>query len=160
MVRVFDDEGEFDVPLDLLWAYLGAPRWHAEAHRTTARNYRGKELGGNAFELAFEQKLGGRWQRTRGRGTVLAPLGVASETLAGPLAGSRYFEYYTPRGARTRVTVVGEFVSRTIPPRRLGPMIRDLFDQYFEEDRVTLRLYRNSLRAGPLTGRTGGRRPG
>jgi hypothetical protein len=39
------------------------------------------------------------------------PLGLVVEALEGPIAGSKFFNYYTPKGNKTGVTVIGDFKS-------------------------------------------------
>lgn len=91
MVRIVDDESEFDAPIGVVWAYLQAPGAHAAAHKSTARNYSVRTFADGSSSLTFEQKLGGKWGTTTGRGYEFPPLGLASENLEGPFAGSKYF---------------------------------------------------------------------
>jgi hypothetical protein len=140
MLRIYDDTSEFDVPIDVLWDYLEAPGEHRKAHPDT-RNYEVTELSQNSFLLTMEQKFGARWFKGTGRLTVVRPLGSVSETLEGHLAGSKYFVYYTPRGDKTGVTVVGDFTSTEFPESQLKPMMYGLFAQFFDEDRERLREF-------------------
>lgn len=133
MVFVVDDGGVFDAPLEEVWRFVSSPEAHSGAHRHrgTAR----RRLSENVGEYSWEQPFDGGTARFTMRWTAFVPLGVAYEVLEGPFAGSRFFLYYTPRGARTAVTVVGEFVSSTIPLDRLEAVVRRFFATEYEQDR-------------------------
>jgi hypothetical protein len=143
MLRLFDDRGEFDAPIDLLWEYLGHEDEHRAAH-PTVRNHEVREISPGLRDVAVEQKYGSQWFRSTERLSVFAPLGMASEAVEGHMAGSKYFVYYTPRGPRTGVAVVGDFRSTEFPDAQLGPMIGLMFEQFFEEDQERLRAYRRA----------------
>lgn len=141
MVYLCDAGSEFDAPLDVLWAYLSAPGLHRLAHPKT-RNFEVTQLAENSYLLAMEQWMQGRWVRTVGRGGSYPPLGSVTESLEGPLAGSKYFLYYTPKGDKTAVTVVGDFVARGMPDEDVEAMVLGLFEEFFNEDQAGLRAYR------------------
>ena len=50
--------------------------------------------------------------RNKSRLTMDAPFGIVQEYLEGPMAGSKNFQYHIPKGDKTGVTVVGEFVGK------------------------------------------------
>jgi hypothetical protein len=52
--------------------------------------------------------------------------------------GSKFFAYYRPRGAKTRVTVVGDFTSPTIPSARLEAAVLAFFALEFEQDSAAI----------------------
>ncbi len=147
MVRIYDDGSEYDAPIDLVWEYLAAEDGHWGAHPDT-RSFEVKELSDTSFLLTMEQKYGARWFKGTGRVTIVRPLGVVSETLEGHLAGSKYFQFYTPKGDRTAVTLVGDFTSTEFPEEQLKPMIYGIFAQFFEEDQERLRAYRLKKQRG------------
>jgi hypothetical protein len=147
MVHLVDEGSEFDAPLETVWAYLTAPGIHRVAHPKT-RNFEVTELAENYYRLAMDQMMGSQWVRTVGRGAVYPPLGSVSETLEGPLAGSKYFLFYTPRGPKTGVTIVGEFVGRGMTDRDLETMVRGQFEEFFNEDQVGLRAFRATASRG------------
>ncbi len=136
-----DSGSEFDAPLETVWAYLSAPGEHRLAHPKT-RNFEVTEASDSSFVLAMEQWMQSRWVRTVGRGAVFPPLGSSSEALEGPLAGSKYFLYYTPKGAKTGVTVVGHFVSPDLSDAEVQPMVLGLFEEFFNEDQARIRAFR------------------
>ena len=68
------------------------------------------------------------------KSTPLLPVGRMMEYVEGPLAGSRSFLYYVPMGDRTGVTVVGEFVSRSIPENQLKSVVLSQLERSYNED--------------------------
>jgi hypothetical protein len=137
MVRVVDEGGVFEAPLDAVWAFVGSGDHHSGAH--AHRHGRRRRLPGNAGEYSWEQEFDGRSERFTMRWRSYHPLGVAYEVLAGPFRGSRFFLYYLPRGGRTAVTVVGEFVSPRIPERRVAAAVRRFFAKEYAQDRAAIR---------------------
>lgn len=115
---------------------------HSEAHqhRATSRRPRGERSG----EYSWEQTFDGRPERFTMRWTAYHPLGVAYDVTEGPFAGSRFFLYYAAEGARTRVTVVGEFVSPTLPEPEIAGAVDRFFSKEFEQDDAALRRDRAS----------------
>lgn len=136
MVFYHDDAGEFEAPLDLVWAYFRSPGDHRTAHGH--RHSRLESLTETCFLATWEQEFAGRSVEFQMRGTEFPPLGFAYEVLRGPFAGSKFFNYYRPRGPRTGVTLVGEFRSLTLPDGELEAAVRAFFDTEFEQDRAGL----------------------
>jgi hypothetical protein len=135
-----DDTGVFDAPVEVVWAYLSMTPEHRAAHGHRENRLDWSDT--THFLARWEQDLWGGAERFGMRGHVLHPLGLAYEIVEGALAGSKFVFYYTPMGPRTRVTLVGEFVSATIPPGALEEKVRALFDLEFEQDAAGLRAYR------------------
>jgi hypothetical protein len=136
MVFLRDAGSEFDAPLDRVWAFVGSGDHHSQAHRHT--NTRRRRLPGNAGEYSWKQPFRGRTERFTMRWRSYHPLGVGYEVLAGPFEGSRFFLFYRPRGGRTGVEIVGEFVSPTLPARSVRSAVRDFFAVEFEQDRAAI----------------------
>ena len=61
------------------------------------------------------------------------------EMLDGPMASSKFFPLYTPRGAQTGVTVDGEFTSKRIPPAQLQRAVRGFLEQVYHEDNAVIK---------------------
>ena len=139
MVRVHDEGSEFDAPIDTIWKYLSDPV-HGPAHKDR-RNTERKPIGENAIELSGEVLFRGEWVRHRVRNTLLPPLGIATEHLEGPFAGSKVLIFYTPRGAKTGVTVIGEYVSKTLPAGEVEAAARQTLERVFEDDNAALKHY-------------------
>jgi len=137
MVHVKDEGSTFDAPLDTVWKYLQMPEDHNRTHKS--RNFRSKPLAENMMEMSWEANMGGSWVPLKTRLTALPPVGVAIEMLEGPMAGSKFFNIYTPMGARTGITVVGEFTSKMIPPAQLEASVRGFLEQVYNEDAAAIK---------------------
>lgn len=132
MVFVRDEGSVYNAPLEEVWRFLSSDERHSAAHHH--RNPSRKELPGNSGEYSWEQEFEGKEERFTMRWTAFPRFGIAYEVLEGPFVGSKFFVYYRPRGARTRVTIVGEFVSPSIPEARLETSILGFFAREFEQD--------------------------
>ena len=136
MVFVRDEGSVYNATLEQVWKFLSANDRHTEAH--VHRNVTRKSLPGNSGEYSWEQDFEGRSERFTMRWTSFPSFGVAYEVLEGPFVGSKFFSYYRPRGPKTRVTVVGDFVSPTIPPARLEASVLGFFAREFEQDSAAI----------------------
>ncbi len=139
-MHLVDDGSPFDVSLDLLWKYIQSESDHRDAHKGR-RNFHQKSLGENSFLNTWEQEVQGSTVQIENRVTALPPIGFAVEFLQGPMAGSKFFNYYTPQGNQTKVTVVGEFQSTVIPPHEIEPTARGLLEEVYQEDLAGLRHF-------------------
>lgn len=141
MARISDQEGsQFDAPLETIWKYLGDPAAHGGAHRNS-RNRAMQPLTDTSFVVSWEQNVNGSWVKVANKITVFPPLGMAAEALEGPLAGSKMFTVYTPRGSQTEISVHGDMHSATIPAAQLEGVVRAAWQAAFEEDSAGLREY-------------------
>jgi len=136
MVFVRDEGSVYNVPLDEVWKFLSSPRQHSDAHQH--RNASRKELPGNAGEYSWEQDFEGKSERFTMRWTAYPPFGIVYEVLEGPFIGSKFFVYYRPRGTKTRVTIVGEFSSPSIPEARLESSVLGFFAKEFDQDSAAM----------------------
>jgi hypothetical protein len=137
MVHIKDEGSQLDAPLDTVWKYLQTPEDHNRTHKS--RNFKQKPLVENSMELTWEANMGGNWIPLKTRITALPPIGVAIEMMEGPMAGSKFFNIYTPMGTKTGVTVVGEFTSKSIPAPQLEPAVRAFLEQVYTEDNAALK---------------------
>lgn len=133
MVHIKDEGSSFDAPIDVVWKFLQAETEHGQAHKSS-RNSQMKPLTDNSFQLTMEHNVNGTWVKVANRITILPPLGMAVEVLEGPMAGSKYMSYYTPKGNKTEVTVVGEFTSKVVPPAQLEGAVRGFLQSMYDED--------------------------
>ncbi len=140
MVHLIDEGSHFDAPIDQVWKYLQSDEDHRPAHKGR-RNFQRTALNESSFINSWEQDNRGTWVKIVNKVTPLPPVGIAVEFLEGPMAGSKFFNYYTPRGNRTGVTVVGEFTSAQIPASQLEPAVRGVLQEVFEEDTVALKAF-------------------
>jgi len=140
MVHIKDEGSVFEAPIETVWQYLQSEQDHGQSHKGR-RNFSRKEIGPNAVELAWEQEIDGKWVRSANRLTFLPPVGFSVEPLEGPLAGSKFFNYYTPRGNKTEVTVVGDYVSKVIPATHLEQAVMTNNEKVFKEDTEGLKQF-------------------
>ena len=147
MVFVRDEGSRFDVPIETVWQFVSSGPLHSDSHHH--RRFTRKPLGGNAGEYSWEQDFDGAPARFVMRWTAFPPVGIAYEVLAGPFAGSRFLLYYIPEGERTAVTVVGEFVSPTLPAPEIEPAVRRFFSVEFDQDSAAIQERRASEKQRP-----------
>lgn len=140
MVHLKDEGSVFDAPIEVVWKYLQSEQDHGPSHKGR-RNFSRKELGPGAVELSWEQEIDGKWVKSANRLTFLPPVGFSVEPLEGPLAGSKFINYYTPRGNKTEVTVVGEYTSKVIPAAQLEQAVLTNNEKVFKEDTEGLRAF-------------------
>ena len=144
MVFIEDREGLFDAPIDKVWRLAQAHATEGSKIHPGARNVATEMISENTFVNSWDQEMNGQAIKIKVKGTVFYPLGIAFETMEGPLAGSTYFVYYIPRGDnKTNVVAVGDFRSPSIDPtvgddESLRSMVLSVFDKVFEEDREYL----------------------
>lgn len=136
MVFVRDEGSVYNAPLEDVWRFLSSEAAHAEAHHH--RNAQDTSLSGNSGESSWEQDFEGKPERFAMRWTAFPPFGIAYEVVEGPFAGSKFFAYYRPRGPKTRVTIVGDFLSPTIPVTRLETSVLGFFAVEFEQDSAAI----------------------
>ena len=128
MVHITDEGSLFDAPIEAVWKYLNTPEVHGPAH-PRRRNLRVTPVPPNSVVLSQEQEIGGQWHTVSNRISLFPPLGYAVEFLEGPMAGSKSFTIFSPRGPQTAVTVVGDFVSKLIPESQLHAAVLGLLGQ-------------------------------
>jgi hypothetical protein len=137
MVFVRDEGSVFEVPLSVVWQFIGSGDHHSAAHfhRATRRT----RISDRAGEYSWEQDFDGGPARFTMRWTSYPPLGVAYEVTEGAFEGSKFFLFYTPLGPRTGVGVIGEFVSPTLPETEIAAAVDRFFSREFEQDHATMR---------------------
>jgi hypothetical protein len=140
MVHLVDEGSQFDVPVETIWRFLQAPNEHGASH-PDHKNLQAKPLGEGSVQVSWEQDLQGKPVKVVNRLTMFPPVGVVIEALEGPLAGSKFFNLYTPKGGKTGVTVVGEFRSPVIPEAQLEALVRQNFERVFTEDTAALKKF-------------------
>jgi hypothetical protein len=138
LVHILDQGSQFDAPLDVIWAYLESG--HRDVHKSY-RNLEAINISENTDLITVEEKIGRGWEKINYRVTELQPLGISTETLTGPMAGTKQFVYYTPHGDKTYVTVVGEFVSKGMTEDQLRILVKNRLQVIYEEDVIGIREF-------------------
>ena len=135
MVFIFDEGSRFKAPLDKVWKLNESEGQHSHP---SLRNSKG-EMQGDHLILTYETKMkDGTWAKHKTRSTAFPPVGIVLETIEGPMAGSKSFQFYTPKGNETAVTVVGEFVSKGVPEGDLKNAVMAFLGTVFDEDQKNL----------------------
>ena len=138
MVHIEDLGSQFDAPIDLVWKFIRSDDDHGRSH-ASRRNIRGEPDGENGMKLSWEQNVQGHWVKVANRVTLFPPVAMLVHSVEGPLAGSRFLMYYRPNGAKTGVSVVGDFQSPTIPAAQLEPAVLASLEEAFNDDNASLR---------------------
>jgi hypothetical protein len=137
MVFILDEGSIFNSPLDKVWKLNQSEGEHSHP---SLRNQKGEQQGEHLI-LSYETKMpDGSWAKNKVKTTAFPPLGIAFETLEGPMAGSKSFQFYTPKGKDTGVTVVDEYVSKGVPDAALKGAVLAFLGTVFEEDSKNLSL--------------------
>ena len=134
MVFLNDEGSEFDAPLDKVWKLN-----QSEDHNHPSLKNPSQEMEGEHPILSYEtQTPDGGWVKHKVRMSVFAPVGIVFETIEGPMKGSTSFQIYTPKGAKTGITVVGEWKATGIPDAQLQGAVKQFLETVFNEDRANL----------------------
>ena len=149
MVYVRDEGSEFEAPIDFVWRYIFGGEAHDSAHKTT-RNPKFKQVSDITIEYGSVRYLRGKWAPDRLRITMVEPISVTTEWLEGVLAGSKFVYVYSPRGAKTRIDVYGEFTSKTLPPDEVEAAAREFLETEFSADAPVIKAgYEKSKSSRP-----------
>lgn len=140
MVFISDWGSEFDAPIDVVWSYLQSDTDHGNSHKGR-RKFDRKQVNENTVMLSWEQDVEGNWIRMSNRLTFHPPIGFFVEPLEGPMAGSKFFNYYVPKGDKTAVVVVGDWTSKMIPVAQLEKAVMANLEKVFHEDTVGIQEF-------------------
>ncbi|HYK92856.1 MAG TPA: hypothetical protein VEY07_02285 [Thermoplasmata archaeon] len=138
MAHIEDRGSEFDGSIDVVWKFIQSPEDHGSSHRNR-RNVRGEPDGPDAMKTSWEQNVGGSWVKVENRVRLFPPVAMLVEALEGPLAGSKFIFYYTPKGKKTGVDAVGDFHSKMIPAGQLEPAVLAAFEEAYQDDNAGIR---------------------
>ena len=81
----------------------------------------------------------GKMVKTKIKNTLFPPFGTVQEHLEGPTAGSRAFLYYIPKGDKTGVTIVGDFVLSGMDENGIRDALLAQSQVVFDEDNANLK---------------------
>ena len=139
LVFILDEGGEFDAPVEKFWRFMSTPGDH---HKHASMSNRKFEKDGNNTVMSFEvESPYGAKTQVKIRSSPLVPVGRMLEYLEGPLAGSKVMSYYIPKGQKTGVTLVGEYVSKVIPEGQIKTVVMNQLEQSFKEDTENLKNF-------------------
>lgn len=134
MVYILDEGSEFDAPLDKIWKYLSS-----QDHMHQSIKMLNREMSGNVVTLTSERSVMGKTVIVKVRNTLYPPFGMVQEFLEGPMQGSRAFQYYIPKGNRTGVAVVGDYVMAGVSEQAIRDAVGAQAQKSFEEDNANLK---------------------
>jgi hypothetical protein len=134
MVHLLDEGSVFDASVDKVWQYL-----RSEEHDHPSFKNVGREVNGNVVTITSERIIMGKPVKVKIRNTLYPPVGYVSEHLEGPTAGSRAFLYYIPKGEKTGVTVVGDFVIAGLDEKATRDAVLAQMQITFDEDNANLK---------------------
>jgi hypothetical protein len=143
MVHIRDEGAEFEGSVETVWRFMNSGEPHAKAH-TSIRNRQAKPVGEHTMMATMERNWQGQWVKVVNRITILPPLGMVTEFMEGPFAGSKTFTVYTPKEGKTRVDVYGEFQSPTLAAAELEPMAMKWLEESFNEDAPVIKAMQNT----------------
>lgn len=135
MVFIKDEGGYFKAPLDKVWKLVQLHSTELIKIHKGVKNPITETLSETSEITTWDDENGGK---IKARLEVFAPIGLAIEILEGPFAGSKFFNYYTPRGDTTGITVVGEFKSPSMSDEELKEAVTAFLEQGFNEDNAYL----------------------
>jgi hypothetical protein len=137
MVYILDEGSEFDAPLERIWKYLQSDTEHDhKAIKPISMEMQGE----NAMVLEEDVTMENLPPlRLKLKMTMFPPFGFVLEYLDGPLAGSKSFQYYIPKGNKTGVTVVGEYLGKGMDDDSLRLTVLQFLGIAFNEDNENLK---------------------
>lgn len=134
MVFILDNESFFNAPLDTVWKLWRAHVTDGERIHPDNRNQIWQKVGENSFVVSWENEVQGQTVKGKAKIVEYVPLGQAFEVLEGPMAGSKWFNFYIPAGDRTRVILAGKWTSPIMPDDQLKQMVPQFNEKTFNED--------------------------
>jgi hypothetical protein len=134
MVYVIDEGSVFDMPIDKIWQYL-----QSQEHSHPSVKMIAREMDGNTVTLTSERVIMGKSSRVKIRNILYPPFGMVQEHLEGPMAGSRAFQFYIPKGKKTGVTVVGDYVIKGLGEKETREVVLGHAQVIFEEDNKNMK---------------------
>ncbi len=137
MVFIKDDGSEFKAPLQKVWALAQSEGVHKHSSQIDPQ----RSMDAGRVILSFGSKMpDGSLSKNTVRITPLPPLGMTIEYTDGPMTGTTLMQYYTPKGDKTGVTVIGDAKSTMpIPDDQLKSNVLKGLEVAFHEDEENLK---------------------
>jgi hypothetical protein len=134
MVFILDEGSLFDAPVDKIWKYL-----QSQDHKHPSIKTLNREMSGNSVILSSERNIQGKTVVVKVKNTLYQPFGIVQEYLEGPMKGSRAFLFYTPKGDKTGVTVVGDYIMGGVDDQTVRNVVSVQAQTVFDEDNANLK---------------------
>ncbi|MBI2649017.1 MAG: hypothetical protein HYW93_05135 [Thaumarchaeota archaeon] len=135
MVFLVDQGGEFDAPLEKVWKLQEANPNHTHADMQNLKS----SMQGEHPILDFETPMPGGNVKQQIKMTVVPPVGFVMEYTDGPMKGTKLMQFYTPKGKKTGVTVIGELQSSMMSGDQLKKAVQASLDKAYKEDKQNLK---------------------
>ena len=139
MVHIEDSGSFFDAPIDKIWKLVEAHGTDLTKIHPDMKNVKAEMVSENCNVVGYDNEMQGQTIRSKIKITAYYPLGLAFEMLEGPLAGSKFFNYYIPSGNRTGITAVGEFKSSSMSDDMIRQAVKSMLDNGFDQDAAYLK---------------------
>lgn len=136
MVFILDEGGVFEAPLEKIWKLNSSPTEHRHPSMKNMKVERTADP--TTFFLTWETEVRGSTFKNKAKLIYLPPIGFAMDYVEGPLAGSKEFQYYIPKGNKTAITCVGEWKAAGFPDDQLRALVISSYDEAFREDQANL----------------------
>jgi len=143
LVHIEDSGSFFDAPIDKIWKLVEAHGTDLTKIHPDMKNVKAEMVSENSNVVGYDNEMQGQTIRSKIKITSYYPLGLAFEMLEGPLAGSKFFNYYIPSGNRTGITVVGEFKSSSMNDNMIRQVVKSMLDNGFDQDTAYLKLMKS-----------------
>ena len=101
MRRIKYEGGASGDNTDAVWDFLMPPDKDGRS-ANRSRNLKVQQVSDDEMRISWEQKLNGNWLRTVSRVTQYPPEGFVVEITEGPMAGSKFFNYYSSKEQKER----------------------------------------------------------
>jgi hypothetical protein len=135
MVFIIDEGSTFKAPIEKVWKLNMSEGNHEHPTLKNASS----EMEGEHPVLSYESQMpDGSWAKNRVKLTLLPPIGVGFQTIEGPMTGSTSFQYYSPKGNETGITVIGEWTAKGVPDDNIRQAVLGFLDAVFKEDQANL----------------------
>jgi len=136
MVFILDEGSEFKAPLSKVWELAQSEGKHNHPSQIDPQT----SMQNGVPVLSYGSRTAdGSVVRSSIKVTMLPPVGFVLEYIDGPMEGTKLMQYYTPKGDKTKVTVVGDAVSKTMTEGQLRKAVLKGLDTAFKEDEENLR---------------------
>ncbi len=136
MVYILDEGSVFEAPLEKIWKYMASD----EHDHPSMSNINREMLGENVVVISADRQIMGKTVRTKTKMTLFPPFGMVQEHLEGPMAGSKAFQYYIPKGDKTGVTVIGDFkIMGMSDEKAVKDAVMGSLQGTFDEDNTNLK---------------------
>ena len=138
MVHLVDEGSHFEVPIEQVWKLNEDHATNGHKIHPNMKNQKYEEINENTMHFSWDTEMNGQMVHNKAKITNYAPVGTVLELVEGPMAGSTIFNFYTPKGNRTAVTVVGNFKSEMMPEEMLKQAAQQFLDTAHNEDKAYL----------------------